>query len=85
VFSEVYYPKGWNAYIDGNPAPYVKVNYVLRGMSVPAGKHSIEFRFEPLSYKRGVQISYTASILLWVTMAGALIAFGLQQRKKNKI
>ena len=45
VFSEIYYDKGWNSFIDGNPAPYCKVDYVLRGMSVPAGDHTIEFRF----------------------------------------
>ena len=47
VFSEIYYDKGWNASIDGKPTPYCKVNYVLRGMAVPAGEHTIEFRFEP--------------------------------------
>ena len=63
VFSEVYYPHGWNAYIDGKPSPYCKVNYVLRGMSVPAGKHKIEFRFEPASVKNGETITRYANIL----------------------
>ena len=85
VFSEVYYPKGWNAYIDGKPAPYCKANYVLRGMLIPAGKHIIDFRFEPSSYKIGNQISYIASILLWGIMIGALIVFGLKGRKKNRL
>ncbi|MFT7611291.1 MAG: hypothetical protein ACI9J3_000234 [Parvicellaceae bacterium] len=47
VFSEIYYPDGWNAYVDGNPADHVGVNYILRGMNVPKGKHLIEFKFEP--------------------------------------
>ena len=45
VFSEVYYNHGWNAYVDGQKMPYVKTDYILRGMNVPAGKHTIEFRF----------------------------------------
>src|SRR4030095_1218440 len=56
VFSEIYYPIGWNAYLDGKKMDYVNVNYILRGISVPAGKHSIKFVFEPASYKKGLQI-----------------------------
>ena len=72
VLSEVYYPAGWNAYIDGKKTDYCKVNYVLRGISVPAGKHEIEFKFEPLSYYTGQTIAYVGNILLWLSLIGAL-------------
>lgn len=64
VFSEVYYPDGWNAYIDGKKVDYVKTNYVLRGLSVPAGKHSIKFVFEPEMYKKAIRICYIASYFI---------------------
>ncbi|MFT3980325.1 MAG: YfhO family protein [Ferruginibacter sp.] len=66
VFSEVYYDKGWNAYLDGNKTDYVRTDYVLRGMSLPAGNHKIEFRFEPQSYKTG------NTIVFWATIVGLL-------------
>jgi hypothetical protein len=66
VFSEIYYDKGWNAFIDGKPAPYCKTDYVLRGMSVPAGSHTIEFRFEPTSYIMGNRLSIWASIFTYL-------------------
>lgn len=72
VFSEIYYPKGWNAYIDGKKTDYYKTNYVLRGMPIPAGKHEIRFIFEPESFKNGNRISYASSILLLLIMAGSL-------------
>lgn len=72
VFSEIYYPKGWNAYVDGTVMPHVAVNYVLRGMPVPAGKHKIEFKFEPQTYKTGNSIAMVGSILVLVTVAGSL-------------
>lgn len=64
VFSEIYYPKGWKAFIDGNPAKHFRVNYVLRAMVVPEGEHKIEFKFEPKSYYIGNKVSLFSSIIL---------------------
>jgi Bacterial membrane protein YfhO len=66
VFSEIYYPEGWKATIDGKEAEFVRVNYVLRGMQVPAGSHIIEFRFDPPSYRIGNQLMLGSSIILIV-------------------
>lgn len=83
VFSEIYYDKGWNAFIDGKPAPYCKVDYVLRGMAVPAGEHTIEFRFEPQSYIMGNKLSVWASLLVYLLLiAAALQWFGVIKVKK---
>jgi hypothetical protein len=70
VFSEIYYPKGWNAYIDGTLSPYACVDYLLRGMEVPAGKHQIEFKFEPAVYKTGNTISLIGSLVAFVLVIG---------------
>jgi uncharacterized membrane protein YfhO len=72
VFSEIYYPKGWNAYIDGKLTPYACVDYLLRGMEIPAGKHKVEFKFEPAIYKTGNTISITGSILVLLSVAVAI-------------
>jgi len=72
VFSEIYYPRGWKAFIDGKETPVIKVNYVLRGLSVPAGNHTIEFRFEPQGYYLGRKLTSAASILLLILLAGSL-------------
>jgi len=62
VFSEMYYKNGWNAYLDGKKSDYTKVDFALRGMSVPAGKHTIEFKFEPQVVKTGSTIALVSSI-----------------------
>jgi hypothetical protein len=82
VFSEIYYPKGWNAYIDGALTPYTCVNYILRGMEIPAGKHTVEFKFEPAIYKTGNTISIIGSLLVLVCVAGAIY---LSNKKKEFI
>lgn len=75
VFSEVYYPAGWNAYIDGQKADIVKTNYFLRGLKVPAGKHSIKLVFEPETVKKGITLSYISS---WLFVLFVLGGFGMQ-------
>ena len=62
VFSEIYYPKGWDAYIDGKKTPYCKTNYALRGLAIPAGKHTIDFIFDPVSVRKGEQIARYTNI-----------------------
>ena len=76
VFSEIYYPKGWNAYVDGKPAPHFRADYVLRAMVIPAGEHQVEFKFEPTVFYTGEKISMISSIgliLLILISGGAWI------------
>ena len=65
MFSEVYYEDGWNTYIDGKFVPHVRANYVLRAMRIPAGKHTIEFKFEPPHFESRQYISLGTSIALF--------------------
>jgi uncharacterized membrane protein YfhO len=70
VFSEIYYPAGWKCYIDGKESKYFRVDWVLRGMVVPAGDHEIKFAFKPASYYVGNKISLASSVLLILLFAG---------------
>lgn len=72
VFSEVYYTAGWNAFIDGKKTEIVKTNYALRGLAVPAGKHKIEFRFEPKSYELGDTLSFVSVLLVYLIVFAGL-------------
>ncbi len=72
VCSEVYYDAGWYAYIDGKQTPIIRTNYTLRGVQVPAGGHSIEFRFEPRSYAIGRSITTVAQLLILLVLAFAI-------------
>jgi len=64
VFSEIFYDKGWNAYINGEKAPYFRANYLLRAMQLKAGTYQIEFKFDPTSYSIGNTIALISSLLL---------------------
>ncbi|MDO9375080.1 MAG: YfhO family protein [Ferruginibacter sp.] len=81
VFSEVYYPNGWTAEIDGQPASIVKVNYALRGLSIPAGDHTIRFVFAPASYTTGNMISLVSGSLSIIALL--VCAFLLFRKRKN--
>lgn len=81
VFSEIYYPKGWNAYLDGKKVDYVNVNYLLRGLPVPTGNHKIRFLFEPASFKSGVSIMYATSFLIAILLLGGLYMAWRSSRK----
>jgi len=72
VFSEIYYPKGWKSFIDGKEADHLQVDFVLRAMVIPSGKHEIEFKFEPASYYLGNKVSLASSILLLLAIGGYL-------------
>ena len=79
VFSEIYYKDGWNAYVDGKLTPHYQVNYVLRGMEIPKGKHTIEFKFEPTVIKNGNTITLISYVLLLLIP----IAWFYSKKKKN--
>ena len=79
VFSEIYYEAGWQAYLDGQPVEHIRANYILRAMQVPAGKHTIEFRFAPKSYEIGNTVSMISSIVLLLVIAGAVF-YGVKKK-----
>ena len=83
VFSEVYYDKGWNAYLDNELVPHFRADYILRAMKIPAGEHSIEFKFEPKSYLRGEKISLASSLLLGILIIFAIYSFMKPKNEKQ--
>lgn len=80
VFSEMYYEKGWNAYVDGILTDHFPVDYVLRGLKIPAGKHTIEFKFEP-------QVIETGSIITLISSLGMLLLLigGIYVERKESL
>jgi hypothetical protein len=82
IFSEMHYPEGWNAWIDGEEVEYFRANYALRGLWVPAGEHDIEFVFEPSSYSTGSVLSIIGSILVFLFVGS--LAY-LDSRKKIEV
>ena len=81
VFSEIYYPDGWNCYIDGKKTAYFRVNYLLRGVKVAAGNHKIDWKFEPTSYLTGSTYSFMGSIILLLAFFGV---GGMELKKSLK-
>jgi hypothetical protein len=73
VFSEVYYPKGWAAHIDGKEVDIVRANYVLRALPIPAGKHTIEFSFKPDAYVVGNKVTMISSWMMLLMVVGCVV------------
>lgn len=82
VFSEIYYPEGWIATIDGKEQVHFQADYVLRAMQIPAGKHTVEFKFEPQVVKKGSNIALISFILMLVLMAAG-IYFGTKKKSET--
>ena len=83
VFSEIYYPYGWKATIDGQKADYFRADYLLRAMNVPAGEHTINFTFDPDSVRKGNILSSICIILIYLAILLAA-AFGIWKAVRKK-
>ncbi|WP_445382295.1 YfhO family protein [Robiginitalea sp. IMCC43444] len=81
VFSEMYYPEGWNAYIDGKRTAHLRVNYTLRGLEIPAGEHEILFKFEPEVVRFGSKISLAGNVALLLIILGGILYSTIRRRK----
>ncbi len=82
VFSEVYFPWGWDATIDGKPAQIGRVNYILRALRLPAGKHIVEFRFEPSSVSTTETFAYIAIALMYLGVAVLIVRSIIRLRQR---
>ena len=80
VFSEIYYEKGWNAYVDGKLTEHFPVDYVLRAIRIPAGKHTIEFKFEPQVIQTGSTITLISSVGMLLLL---IVGVYFEKRKKT--
>lgn len=84
VFSEIYYPKGWTAYIDGVEADYFRANYLLRAMELPAGEHTVEWRFRAPRWSLIEGITLTSSLVILLLVILLLIRTINERRQKIK-
>ena len=84
VFSEIYYPYGWKASIDGKPVDHFRVNYTLRALSVPAGSHHITFLFDPDSIRKGDAIATVCVVIMYAVIFGAIVLAVIYAFRKRK-
>ena len=82
AFSEIYYAQGWHAYIDKQEVDHFRLNYILRGLKVPAGKHAITFKYAPATYALGTTLSATFGALIYILLA-ITIFFGIKNEFFN--
>ena len=82
VFSEIYYPDGWKAAVDGAPVEVLRADWTLRAAALPAGEHDLVMRFEPDSYRIGANVSRASSITLILLLLLSVAGLFLPARKK---
>ncbi len=83
VFSEIYLPFGWKAYIDGKETEFYKTDYILRSLVVPQGKHKVEFRYEPAVYYTGKSVSIGANVLLGIILLAGVFGYATNKKKND--
>ncbi len=83
MLSEVYFPWGWHAAIDGKPVEIGRVNYVLRALNIPAGEHTVELTFDPESLHNTTNIAYVAVVLIYVALIAAAVMCVVRKRKDD--
>ena len=84
VFSEIYYPYGWKAYIDGKPAEIFRANYLLRAMNIPAGQHEIRMEFRPDSIRKGNTIAIIFIVIMYATVLGVIAGTLVKRGRQRK-
>ena len=84
VFSEVYFPWGWNITIDGKPAEMGRVNYVLRALPIPAGEHDIEFGFFPTELRTTETLATTSTVVIGLMVVAAIVMAFVPRRRKDE-
>lgn len=87
VFSEIYYDKGWTAYVDGREVPYFRADYILRAMELPAGSHTVEWRFRAPHWRAVEAITLLSSLAILLGTAATLIVWSIRRlrHEKNRI
>ena len=81
--SETYYPKGWKAYLDGNEAEILRLDYLFRGLIIPQGTHTLVMKFEPSTFFLGREISLATNVLVWGMLLAGTFHFVKRRNKKN--
>lgn len=84
VFSEIYYDKGWTAYLDGEQVPYYRADYILRAMTLPAGKHTVEWRFRAPAFAKVEAVTLCSSVVILAGVLAVVVAALVRRRKQLK-